>query len=137
MITHWICSALHYKKMIAVRWPIMLISHCNTSQSWRDTYCSTEKECLEASVIRGLGYCMDQLIYIYIPHYKKRSRNICSYSYAKIIINKKCRHKVLSGVKHTAISTRKTWIYTVTVARLDSGVQAYIHIYFALQIHLF
>lgn len=31
----------------------MLILHCYTSKSWRNTYCSTKKECLDAPVIRG------------------------------------------------------------------------------------
>lgn len=87
----------------------MLISHCKTSKSWRNTHCSTKKECLDAPVIRGLRLLHGSAhLYIYIPHHKKRSRNICSYSYAKIIINQKCRHKLLSGVMHTTISTRET-----------------------------
>lgn len=53
----------------------MLILHCYTSKSWRNTYCSTKKECLDAPVIRGfrlLHGSAHLYIYIYISLITKK-----------------------------------------------------------------
>lgn len=66
----------------------MFILYCYIFKSWRNIYCSIKKECLDVLVIRGFRLLYGLVyLYIYIFYYKKRSRNICFYSYVKIIIN--------------------------------------------------
>lgn len=51
----------------------MLISHCKTSKSWRNTHCSTKKECLDAPVIRGFRLLHGSAhLYIYISLITKK-----------------------------------------------------------------
>lgn len=55
----------------------MLISHCKTSKSWRNTHCSTKKECLDAPVIRGFRLLHGSAhLYIYPSLQKKEQKHM-------------------------------------------------------------